>query len=84
MGIELGIFEEMLQVRGAYKFPIQKATLVEDKDIYSGLALGASVNLPLGRDSNNKFSIDYAYRTTRVFNGTHNLGIRVNLNESKS
>lgn len=84
VGIELGIFEEMLQVRGAYKFPIQKATLVEDKDIYSGLALGASVNLPLGRDSNNKFSIDYAYRTTRVFNGTHNLGIRVNLNESKS
>ena len=37
VGIELGIIEEILQVRGAYKFPIQKATLIEDQDVYTGL-----------------------------------------------
>ncbi|HQW13059.1 MAG TPA: hypothetical protein PLP06_13000, partial [Saprospiraceae bacterium] len=64
--------------RAAYKLDLQKSTLVEDQDIYTGLAIGASVNLFLNKETGSKFSIDYAYRTTRVFDGTHNLGVRFN------
>lgn len=78
IGIEVGIIDEILQARAAYKLDLQKSTLVEDQDIYTGLAIGASVNLFLNKETGSKFSIDYAYRTTRVFDGTHNLGVRFN------
>jgi hypothetical protein len=78
-GVELGILDNMLQVRGAYKAELQKTTAIVKEDVYSGLALGASANLVFNKEKKSKIGFDYAYRTTNVFSGTHNFGVRIDL-----
>ena len=73
-------FNRMFSVRAAYRY-----TLGEDEndiigqELYSGLAAGFSVEVPFDKDNANsgRFGIDYGYRNTNVFDGTHNIGIRV-------
>lgn len=77
IGAEVGIIDEVLQLRGAYKFDLQ-TTSIEERDIYTGLAIGASANIYLSKETGAKLGIDYAYRPTRVFSGTHNFGLRLN------
>ena len=43
------------------------------QNIYTGAAAGVSLMVPTKKDSDRKFVIDYAFRTTNPFNGTHNL-----------
>lgn len=78
-GIEISLLKDILQVRGAYKAEIQKTTEVIKEDIYSGLSLGASANLTLNKETKSKVSLDYAYMSSRIFSGTHNIGVRINL-----
>lgn len=49
------------------------------KNIYKGPAGGFSVNIPFGSDKNNKktLSVDYSYRATQYFSGTHTFGARI-------
>jgi len=77
LGAEVSVFDDIVQVRGAYKFDLQTAS-VEERDVYTGLALGASANLFLNKETGAKIGFDYAYRTTRAFSGSHNFGIRLN------
>lgn len=78
-GMEVSIFNEMLQVRGAYKFDLQRNTEIVKSDVYSGLALGASANLIFNKEKKSKLGVDYAYLATKVFSGTHNIGLRLDL-----
>jgi hypothetical protein len=78
-GVELGILDNMLQVRGAYKAELQKTTAIVKEDVYTGLALGASANLVFNKEKKSKIGFDYAYRTTNVFSGTHNFGVRIDM-----
>lgn len=75
-GLELS-WKEMIQLRGGYEFEIDEDEARQS--IYDGLAAGVTVLAPLGRDSDTKVAIDYAYRTTRVFDGTHNITLRLAL-----
>lgn len=79
LGAEVALFDEILQLRGAYKIDIQANDALVENDIYSGLALGASFNLTMNKETNSKLGIDYAYRNSNVFSGTHNIGVRINL-----
>jgi hypothetical protein len=52
---------------------------VEEKNIYSGLAGGFSVNVPISKKNKNKIGLDYSYRATHKFKGSHNFGVRIDI-----
>lgn len=72
-GLELKI-TKAFGLRASYKYDIGKSTTV-GKSAYTGLGLGASVNIPLDKKGNTMLGLDYAYRTTKPFEGTHNVGL---------
>jgi len=74
-GAEL-IFNQMFILRAAYKKEVGNTGFSKD-NLYSGLAAGASVELPFNQVGSNRIGIDYAYRATNPFRGTHNFSIRL-------
>lgn len=79
-GIEYA-FKKFLMVR--YGFLYEKDILDEDKrqTAWTGHAAGVTVEIPFksGENSTSTFGLDYSYRSTNPFSGTHCLGVRVNL-----
>ena len=50
----------------------------ECMNVNRGLAAGLSVQIPLSKDENGmKLAVDYSYRDTYTFNGTHTVGARI-------
>lgn len=74
LGLEVSLYN-LVTLRGAYKYDIGSDNDVV-KNVYTGLAAGISVETPLKRGGKNNIGVDYAYRTTSPFKGTHNLGVR--------
>ena len=74
-GVEV-MFADKFTVRAAYRQPIGDVQLNEE-DIYTGFAGGASVVLPFAKGSDSLIGLDYAYRATTPFQGTHNFSIRL-------
>lgn len=75
-GVEYSL-NEMFMLRAAYKIEVGLSAEREaEQSVYSGLSAGASVEVPLNKDSKNRFGIDYAYRATQPFSGTHNIAVR--------
>jgi len=74
-GLEV-VFGEKFTLRGAYKKEIGSVGAIQD-NIYTGLAGGASVELPFNDSGNKRIGLDYAYRATNPFRGTHNISIRL-------
>lgn len=72
-------FREQFIGRLGYRTDFEQNELTE-VPLYDGLSAGASIRVPLKRgDLSRFFSVDYAYRNTRIFNGTHNIGLTVNI-----
>lgn len=72
-------FREQFFARAGYRADIETA---EDTEVplYDGLSAGASLRVPFKKGDNSRtFSIDYAWRNTRIYNGTHNIGISLSL-----
>jgi hypothetical protein len=66
-------------IRGAYKTEFGTTNSAIQSSVDNGLSGGFSVGLPVKKGSDTRVSLDYAYRSTTVFAGTHNLGIRIDL-----
>jgi hypothetical protein len=82
-GLEFS-FKESVMLRAAYKYDFgQVATdaTVNSQPLYTGLSFGATLNVPTNKKRPNAphIALDYAYRTTKIYEGTHNLSIRINL-----
>lgn len=79
IGVEYG-FKKYLMLR--YSFLYEK-NLFNDKrtTAWTGHALGATVEIPFktGKDRYSSFGVDYSYRSTNPFSGTHVFGVRVDL-----
>ena len=69
----------LIVLRGAYRYDLGSLPGDARNNIYTGVAAGLSVNVPIKKNSNRKIGIDYAYRTTSPFRGTHNFGLKVNI-----
>lgn len=68
-------FRERFILRSGYRTDMETSDLTETP-LYDGISAGASVRVPLSKDDRNTaFSIDYAYRNTRIYDGTHNMGV---------
>ena len=76
LGVEYS-FKNMFFARAAYKVGLG-AIPEGTSDLYTGISAGFSVNLKTSRkeENKNRIGVDYAYRTTQHFAGTHNIGIR--------
>ena len=72
-------FKEMFSLRAGYK--VEMGTIQDfEKSIYSGLSAGASIEVPMSSENKNtRFGIDYAYRQTKLWNGTHNIAVRISI-----
>ena len=77
-------WREMFMIRAGYTWEkgIWAKGGVEDADecmnINRGLSAGVSVQVPLSKKENGmKLAVDYSYRDTYTFNGTHSVGARI-------
>jgi hypothetical protein len=78
----------MLMLRAAYMWERDGLNQEETRNAFSGLAGGVSIELPFSmRDqrtgekatSLTTFAVDYSFRHTWFFGGTHSFGFRINL-----
>lgn len=77
-GLEYSL-NELFMLRAGYKHDFGASDPVT-APIYTGLSAGASLQVPMSKENKNvRFGIDYAYRATRLWGGTHNMGIRINI-----
>ncbi len=77
IGLEYS-FKELLGLRFGY---LSEEDLGSDEDrltALTGLNGGISLDLPLGKGGK-KFGIDYSYRSTEFFEGSHGIGLRLML-----
>ncbi len=75
-------FRDYVLLRAAYTYEEGIWETVDHPDrsnANSGFSGGFTVQVPLGKDSGSVFGIDYAYRPTVQFQGTHTIGIRFTL-----
>ena len=62
-------------LRAGYKGELDADSV--QKTLDNGFSAGFSAGFPFKKDSDTRLSLDYAYRTTSLFNGIHNIGIRL-------
>jgi hypothetical protein len=75
-GLEYG-FRNYAMVRAGYTYSEKDELLDLHTSAYTGLSAGFTVELPLGK-SGKSFALDYSYRDTDHFDGTHSIGARLN------
>lgn len=75
-GLEYAL-KEIFMLRAGYRYEFGSENDIEGP-IYTGFSAGASINIPLSKErKDTRLGIDYAYRTTKVWNGTHNIAVRI-------
>jgi hypothetical protein len=85
LGIEYA-YKEILLLRSAFDYEKGIFNYDTRRTAYTGVCMGASVQIPIAkkgekgvRENNNTIGIDYSYRATNPFSGTHTFGLRINL-----
>ena len=77
LGVEYG-WKNMLMVRVGYSYE-KGITSKEDRTtVFTGPSAGFTVEIPFGKNKSS-FGVDYSYRHTDPFQGTHSIGVRINL-----
>ena len=69
-------FQNKFMVRGGYVFESDATDEFEAKTTSVGPTFGATIEVPTS-SSGSSIGIDYSYRVTRTFNGTHSIGLRL-------
>lgn len=83
MGLEYA-FKSYFMLRGGYVYEKGIGTDDDAKDAFrttvnKGLSAGFTFEIPLNREKGSSFGLDYSYRVTKPFNGTHSFGVRMSL-----
>ena len=77
LGIEYS-YKNSLMFRGAYNSEKNIGDASMSPSVYNGLTFGSTIELPLN-DKGASFAIDYSYRVTHVYDGTHAIAARITL-----
>ncbi len=77
-GIEYS-YRGAFALRFGYRFENGMFSDTENTRAELGFAGGATVEIPLANNGRTRMGIDYAYRPTNPWNGTHSIGLRFNL-----
>ncbi len=79
-GLEFSL-KEYVQLRGGYTYEngmFENTLDVENTNITNGLSAGLSVQVPISKEKGSYIGVDYSYRETQSFNGTHSVGVIFN------
>lgn len=68
-----------LMLRGAYTYEEGITSKTDRTSAFTGPSAGFTVAVPLDKEKGSSIAIDYSYRATDPFNGTHSIGARFNL-----
>lgn len=77
IGLEYG-FKKVLAFRAGFVYEKDLFDKELRKTALSGFCAGFTIELPLTKEGST-FAIDYSYRSTNPFNGTHSFGLKINL-----
>jgi hypothetical protein len=66
-----------LMLRGAYSYEEGITSKTERTTVFTGLSGGLSVQVPLNKEKGSVFSVDYSYRATDPFQGSHTIAARL-------
>lgn len=77
-------FKEIFMIRGGYRYEegtTGNLSLDQRTSAHTGLCGGVSFDFPLkkGYDEATRIGVDYGYRHSSPFNGTHTIGVRLTL-----
>jgi hypothetical protein len=75
-GLEFG-YKGILKLRGAFAYEDGIFDYETRTSALTGLVAGFSVELPMSKHNDNKFGVDYSYRATNPFGGSHGIGVRI-------
>jgi hypothetical protein len=78
LGLEYRL-KSYLMLRGAYTYEDGITTSEERTTVFTGPSAGMTVQVPLNKEKGTNFSLDYSYRATNPFDGTHTIGARITL-----
>ncbi len=70
---------DLFVLRGAYRYEIGATSTDVNHSVYTGPSMGFSVNLPMAKNSDRTFSVDYGYLFSNPWSGTHCIAVRLNL-----
>lgn len=77
-GLEFSLGQNFA-LRASYKLEFDAPEGSTEASLDNGFGGGFSVSVPMRKGSDTRLSIDYAYRQTDIFNGIHNIGLRLDL-----
>ncbi len=77
VGLEFG-WREIMMLRAAYRFETGQFDKDKRLNVYTGLAAGVTFDVPLKKDGP-RLGVDYSFRATQPFQGTHSVGLHFNL-----
>jgi hypothetical protein len=72
--------KEYLMLRAGYTYEEGIGDDIESVDrtnVAKGLSMGLSVQVPLNKENGSVFSVDYSYRDTDHFSGSHTIGAKI-------
>jgi hypothetical protein len=72
-------YQEVFMLRIGYTYEEGIRTPSTRTTALRGPSAGFTVELPMGRDTGSTFGLDYSYRHTDPFQGSHTIGARINL-----
>jgi len=68
-----------LMLRAGYTYEDGITDKSTRTSVFTGPSAGVTVQVPINKKKGSTFSIDYSYRDTDPFDGTHTIGARINL-----
>lgn len=79
VGVEYAL-KEMFMLRAGYRFENGMYSDINSTNAHTGIAAGTSFEYPF-KDNGPTLGIDYSYRHSNPWNGTHSIGLRFSLGD---
>jgi hypothetical protein len=80
LGLEYG-YKKMLQLRAGFAYEKGIFNYDERTNAFTGAMAGFTFEVPVKKDSKTTFGLDYSFRHSNPFGGSHTFGVRLNVGE---
>jgi hypothetical protein len=80
LGGEYG-YKTLFMVRAAYAYENGITSYETRTNAFTGVMGGFTFEVPVSKDSETTFGLDYSYRHSNPFGGSHSFGVRLNIGE---
>lgn len=80
VGFEYG-YKSLFMLRTAYAYEDGITNYDTRTNVFTGIMGGFTFEVPVKQDSETTFGLDYSYRHSNPFGGSHSFGVRLNIGE---